>query len=219
MATWKSSEPPGISRRGTAPERLSIDPANVGPMRVAILLFDGVEELDAVGVYEVLAKAKQLHPPLDLTVRTRARQEIVTGALGLKLLAHDVRPDLGDLDLLIIPGGPGRRDVVQDRGLLRAILDFGTERPVASVCTGAVILKEAGLLAGRKATTHRNAMDELRGTAEVVEDRVVEDGLITTSGGVTASIDLGLFLLRKYFDGSLADEVAERIEYPAYRKP
>ena len=60
-------------------------------VRVGILLFDGVEELDVVGVYEVLAKAKQMHPPLDLSVRTRARKETITGALGLRFLAHDVR--------------------------------------------------------------------------------------------------------------------------------
>jgi transcriptional regulator GlxA family with amidase domain len=182
-------------------------------VRVGILLYDGVEELDAVGVYEVLAKAKQLHSSLDLSVRMRAQKETVTGALGLVMLAHDVRPDFEGLDLLIVPGGPGRKDVVKEFDLLRKILNFGTEKPIASVCTGAVILKEAGLLAGRKATTHRSAFNELRGIAEVVDERVVEDGLVTTAGGVTASIDLGLHLLQKYFDKELAAEVAERIEY------
>ena len=185
-------------------------------MRVGILLFDGVEELDAMGVYEVLAKAKQLHPQLDLTVRTRARKETITAALGMKLLAHDVRADFGDLDLLIVPGGPGNKDVVKEPGLLDEILAFGTEKPIASVCTGALILREAGLLGGRRVTTHHNYRDELRGVATVVEDRVVEDGWITTAGGVSASIDLGLHLLKKYFDAQLADEVATRIEY---RKP
>ena len=183
---------------------------------MGILLFDGVEELDAMGVYEVLAKAKQLHPQLDLVVRTRARKETITGALGMKMLAHDVRADFGDLDLLVVPGGPGRKEVVKDPGILHELLAFGTETPVASVCTGAVILKEAGLLAGRRVTTHRNARDELRDVATVVDDRVVEDDLVTTAAGVSASIDLGLYLLKKYFDGELADEVATRIEY---RKP
>ncbi len=182
-------------------------------MRVGILLFDGVEELDAMGVYEVLAKAKQLHPQLDLIVRTLARKETIIAALGMKLLAHDVRADFGGLDLLIIPGGPGRKEVVKEPGLLEALLAFGTEKPVASVCTGAVILKEAGLLAGRRATTHHDARDEIRDVATVVDDRIVEDGLVTTAGGVSASIDLGLHLLRKYFDRELADEVATRIEY------
>ena len=188
-------------------------------MRVGILLFDGVEELDAMGVYEVLAKAKQLHPQLDLVVRTRARQEMITAALGMKMLAHEVRADFGDLDLLVVPGGPGRAEVVKDPGILDDILAFGTEKPIASVCTGALILKEAGLLAGRKVTTHRDARDELQGVASVVPDRVVEDDLVITAGGVSASIDLGLHLLKKYFDGELAHEVAARIEYPGYRNP
>jgi transcriptional regulator GlxA family with amidase domain len=188
-------------------------------VRVGILLFDGVEELDAMGVYEVLAKAKQLHPQLDLSVRTRARKETITAALGMKLLAHDVRADFGDLDLLIVPGGPGRREVAKDPALLDQILSFGTEKPIASVCTGAVILKDAGLLTGRRVTTHASARDELRDVATVVEDRVVEDDLITTAAGVTASIDLGLHLLRKYFDGELADEVAGHIEYGVGANP
>lgn len=188
-------------------------------MRVGILLFDGVEELDAVGVYEVLAKAKQIHPRLDLTVRFRALKEEITGALGMKFLAHEVRRELSDLDLIVVPGGPGRTEVQKDAEFLRALLDFGTEKPIASVCTGALILKEAGLLAGRRATTQRNAMAELRTAADVVEARVVEDGLVTTSGGVTASIDLGLHLLRKHFGPELAREVAERIEYPLHQNP
>ena len=188
-------------------------------MRVGIFVFDGVEELDAVGVYEVLGAAKKLHPPLDLSVRFRALKEQITGDLGMKFLAHEVRRDLGDLELIIIPGGSGRKEVVQDAEWLSSLLDFGTEKPVASVCTGALILSAAGLLAGRKATTHRSAMDELRGTAAVVEQRVVEDGLVTTAGGITASIDLGLHLLRRHFAPELAAEVAEYLEYREYPNP
>jgi cyclohexyl-isocyanide hydratase len=71
----------------------------------------------------------------------------------------------------------------------------------------------AGLLAGRRATTHRSAMDELRPAAQVVEERIVEDGLVTTAGGIAASIDLGLHLLRKHFAPELATEVADYLEY------
>jgi len=182
-------------------------------VRVGILVFDGVEELDAVGVYEVLAKAKQIHPKLDLTVRFRALKEQITGALGMKFLAHEVQREISDLDLVIVPGGAGRAEVVQDAEFLKRLLDFGTEKPIASVCTGALILGAAGLLAGRKATTHQSAWDELGAIADVVEARVVEDGLVTTAGGVTASIDLGLHLLQKHFGPELAREVEERIEY------
>ncbi len=193
--------------------------AHAGLVQIGILLFDGVEELDAVGVYEVLAKAKQLHPTLDLTVRFRALKEEITGALGMKFLAHEVRRDLSDLDTVIVPGGPGREDVVKDQEMLKALLDFGTEKPIASVCTGALILMAAGLLAGRKATTHRSAIKEIGTVADVVEGRVVEDGFVTTAGGVTASIDLGLHLLEKHFGPELTREVEDHIEYQRHQNP
>ena len=168
-------------------------------------------------MYEALAK--QIHPRLDLTVRFRALTEEITGALGMKFLAHEVLRDLPDLDLVVVPGGPGRAEVVKDADLLNGLLDFGTEKSVTSVCTGALNAMHAGLLAGRKATTHRTVVDELRTTAEVVEARVAEDGPVTTSGGVTASIDLGLHLLTKHFGPELAREVAERIDYGGYPNP
>jgi len=181
-------------------------------MRVGILLFDGVEELDVVGVWEVLRKAKQLHPALSLSVITRATKESIACALGLTILAHEVKRDLSDLDLLVVPGGPGRKDVIADRGLLGKIAEFGRTKPVASVCTGALILQSAGLLTGRRATTHFLSRQELT-EADVVTDRVVVDGRVITAGGVSASIDLGLRILEMNFGRELADEVAARIEY------
>ena len=180
-------------------------------MRVGILLFDGVEELDFVGIWEVLRKAKQLHPALNLSVITRASKESIQCALGLTVLA--------DLDLLVIPGGPGRKDVIADRGLLQRIAEFGRAKPVASICTGALILQSAGLLSGRRATTHFLSRQELT-EAAVVTDRVVVDGRVITAGGVSASIDLGLKILEMNFGAELADEVAARIEYtPAAGRP
>ena len=181
-------------------------------MRVGTLLYDGVEELDVVGVWEVLRKAKQLHPALNFSVITRATKESITCALGLTILAHEVKRDLSDLDLLVVPGGPGRKDVIADRGLLGKIAEFGRTKPVASVCTGALILQSAGLLTGRRATTHFLSRQELT-EADVVTDRVVVDGRVITAGGVSASIDLGLRILEMNFGRELADEVAARIEY------
>ena len=181
-------------------------------MRVGILLFDGVEELDFVGVWEVLRKAKQLHPTLNLSVITRASKESIQCALGLTVLAHEVKRDLSDLDLLVVPGGPGRKDLIADRGLLEKIAEFAKTKPVASVCTGALVLQAAGLLAGRRATTHFLSRDELT-EADVVPDRVVVDVRIITADGVSAAHDLGLAILEQSFGRDLADEVAARIEY------
>jgi len=181
-------------------------------MHVGILLFDGVEELDVVGVWEVLRKAKQLHSTLTLSVTTLATKETIQCALGLKVLAHEVKRDWSDIDLLVVPGGPGRKEVMEDAAMVDAIARFGESRPVASVCTGALILQKAGLLDGRRATTHFLSRDELT-EADVVTDRVVVDGTVTTAGGVSASIDLGLAILEGNFGKALADEVAARIEY------
>jgi transcriptional regulator GlxA family with amidase domain len=188
-------------------------------VRIGILLYDGVEELDVVGVWEVLRKAKQLHPALNLSVITRATKESIACALGLTILAHEVKRDLSDLDLLVVPGGPGRKDVIADRGLLEKVAEFGRTKPIASVCTGALILQSAGLLSGRRATTHFLSRHELT-EADVVTDRVVVDGRVITAGGVSASIDLGLKILEMNFGAELADEVAARIEYvPAAGRP
>jgi len=81
------------------------------------------------------------------------------------------------------------------------------------VCTGALILSAAGSLRGGRRPRTKRARDELRAVADIVEARVVEDGLVTTAGGVTASIDLGLHILEKHFGPELAREVEERIEY------
>src|SRR5206468_10606151 len=105
-------------------------------VRVGIVVFDGVEELDAVGVYEVLAKAKQIHPQLDLTVRFRAMKELVTGALGMKFLAHEVHHELSDLDLVIVPGGAGRTEVIQDHEFLKR-LSTSERRSRLPVCARA----------------------------------------------------------------------------------
>jgi len=183
-------------------------------VRVGILLYDGIEELDFVGVWEVLRKAKQLHPALNLSVITRASKESIQCALGLTVLAHEVKRDLSDLDLLVVPGGPGRKGVIADRGAIDGIAEFGKTKPVASVCTGALILQAAGLLSGRRATTHFLSRQELT-EANVVTDRVVVDGRVITAGGVSASIDLGLKILEMNFGRELADEVAARIEYVA----
>lgn len=89
-----------------------------------------------------------------------------------------------------------------------------TTRLVASVCSGAMLLAAAGLLAGRRATTNRNAFDELRGyDVEVIDERVVDDGAIITAGGLTAGIDLGLWVVEREMGTAAADRVSRSVEY------
>jgi transcriptional regulator GlxA family with amidase domain len=124
--------------------------------------------------------------------------------------------------ILLIPGGPGVHRLRSDQRLLRWIRERHETSPwTASVCTGALLLAEAGLLAGRHATTHRASRDELsRLGVRVLDERVVRDGKILTSAGVSAGIELGLVLAAALRGPGIAGDIQRRIEYepgPAFR--
>ncbi|MFP8953256.1 DJ-1/PfpI family protein [Natrialbaceae archaeon A-arb3/5] len=181
-----------------------------------IVLFDGFDELDAIGPYEVFENAAQAGASIETRLVTLAETDLVTASHGLR-----VEPDgtLGEPDLLIVPGGgwttasEGVRAVIEDGVLPNAVADRHADgATVASVCTGAMILSEAGLLAGRPAATHPVAANDLAATdAAVVDERVVDDGEILTAGGVTSGIDLALWLVEREFGEGLADEVAREM--------
>ncbi|MFC7009251.1 DJ-1/PfpI family protein [Halalkalicoccus salilacus] len=206
-------------------------------MEIAILLYEGFDELDAVGPYETFATAAD-RADLEVSLVTNEPAERITASHGLR-----VEPDgvLGDPDLLVVPGGGwNARD---DRGtwgeyrrnelppVLRAKHDAGAT--LASVCTGAMLLERAGILDGRPAVTHASALDDLRDTeAEVIgadvdgegrprrssghtggQPRVVDDGEVLTAGGITSGIDLALWILERECDPDLADGVAITLEY------
>ncbi|TYT60739.1 DJ-1/PfpI family protein [Natrialba swarupiae] len=183
-----------------------------------IVLFEGFDELDAIGPYEVLENGAQAGASIETDLVTLEETDLVTASHDLR-----VEPDgtLGDPDLLIVPGGgwttanEGVRAVVED-GVLPDAVDerFTAGATVASVCTGAMILAEAGLLEGRPATTHHVAVDDLAATdANVVDERVVDDGDVLSAGGVTSGIDLALWLLEREFGAAVADDVAREMAH------
>jgi transcriptional regulator GlxA family with amidase domain len=193
-------------------------------MRIHIPIFDGFDELDAVGPYEVFRTAARLGADCDASLVTLSEQETVAAANGLRVVPDGVlpSPDADDApDLLVVPGGGWsdgdggvRREV--DAGTLpeaiRAHYDTGVG--VASVCTGAMLLERAGVLDGRPAVTHRTAIADLRAAGvEVLERRVVDAGAVVTAGGITSGIDLALHLLEREFGGDVAAGVAERLEH------
>jgi len=182
-------------------------------MRVAILLFQGVEELDFVGVYEVLAKARLYG--CNIEVRTIARENPIKCANGLIVVLHESLEGIYTYDVLVIPGGRGINSLMENEELLEHIKTFSKEKMVCSVCTGAFLLAKAGILEGKKATTHHAYLDILAKLCQVENKRVVEDGKIMTSGGVSASIDLGIKILERFCGSEVARKVAERIEWPS----
>ena len=190
-------------------------------MDIDILLFDGFDELDAVGPYEVLTSARDLGAPFDVALAGVDGDGVVTAAHGMRLLP-DRTAGSRTPDLVVVPGGGwntrgplGARAQVE-RGVLPARLSewHASGIAVATVCTGALIAGSAGLLDGRPATTHHANLDDLAGMgAHVVEGRVVDDGDVLSAGGVTSGLDLALHLVAREAGEDLAARVAADIEY------
>lgn len=188
-------------------------------MKAAILLFPGAEELDALAPFEVLKVAARFGADLEVTLAG-------VGDPAPLRLAHGavVVPDekFSGVDLLVVPGGgwvdhsaEGARAEARrpaTLALLRAAAQSGAT--LAAVCTGAMILASAGLLHGRPAITHHSARADLGAFgAEVVRARVVDDGEIVTSGGVTSGLDLALWLVERFFGAELSAKAEDYLEY------
>lgn len=183
-----------------------------------IVIFDGVEELDFVGPWEVLTMAGKV-AKLPLEVRLVASStDVVTCAKGMRVLPDVAFADCPPLDVLLVPGGQGTRSGVHDQTLTGFLAERGrSARWITSVCTGSGLLGAAGLIGARRATTHWAAMDFLAANAPeatIVRDaRVVEDGNLMTSAGVSAGIDMALTLLGKLFGVRAARGVQKGMEY------
>ncbi|HSS60661.1 MAG TPA: DJ-1/PfpI family protein [Candidatus Limnocylindrales bacterium] len=189
-------------------------------MRIDIAVFDGMDELDAVGPMEVLRSAEQRGAAFDVRLVSLGAATQVTCAHGLVVVPDGV--SRRDADVLIFPGGGwiaragrGVRAEVEGRRWIPLIEDAVDRKAIlASVCTGAMILASAGVLAGRRATTHHGAWSDLEAAgATLVRDRVVDDGDRITAGGVTSGIDLGLWLVERFAGPEMARAIAENLEY------
>jgi len=205
-------------------ETPSTQPGSPAPTRenrrhIGILLFDGVEELDAVGPWEVLAYWTQQHPEDGWSVSTFSRDgDPVVGAKGLRLGTDHSREDSPQLDVLVYPGGPGTRPFLHDTEHLDWVRGQRASVPLlASVCTGSLVYAAAGLLTGRPATTHwasLNLLSELDPTVITdVDARFVDDGDVVTSAGVSAGIDMSLHLVARFAGIERAREVRRGIQY------
>lgn len=189
-------------------------------MNAGILIFDGFDELDVIGPYEVLDNARLLGADVEVRLVALEPREEVTGDHGVRLRPQGVLDE--GLDLLIVPGG-GWNDR-KDRGLwgevqrgtlpTKIVRLHGNGTHVASVCTGAMLLAASGLTKGRPATTHHAARHELEEHgAEVIEEVVVDAGDVLTSGSSVAGIDLALWLVERQFGPELARKIEEEMEY------
>jgi transcriptional regulator GlxA family with amidase domain len=195
-------------------------------LAVGILIFDGVEVLDFAGPFEVFSRTRLVPGPESRRSEDAAPFDVFTVARTPGLVVAtgglEVRPkhsfaDAPRIDLLLVPGGFGTRMLLDDAPVLEWIRKTAAGvRLLTSVCTGSLLLARAGLLDGKRATTHWGALDLLASlTPEVQVDRarrVVDDGVIS-SAGVASGIDMAFYVVEKLHGKAVADETARYIEY------
>lgn len=188
-------------------------------LRANVLLFDGFDELDAVGPYEVLANAVTQAAGSVAYVAAEGARE-VTGSHGTVVRADG--PMDPDATLLVVPGGgwndrsPQGARAEAEKGTLPAAIAAAHRRGavIASVCTGAMLVASAGLLGGRPAVTHHGALADLaEAGAQVIDARVVDDGDLLSAGGVTSGIDLALHIVERELGAQVAADVAREMEH------
>jgi transcriptional regulator GlxA family with amidase domain len=186
---------------------------------IGIFLFEDVEELDAIGPWEVLAYWTRNHPEDGWEVVTIAESAApVTCAKGLRVIPDHALADSPELDVLIYPGGRGTRAHLEDQSRLSWVREQRARVPLmASVCTGSLVYAAAGILTGRPATTHWGSIERLAQLDPSIEvrtdDRFVDDGDIVTSSGVSAGIDMALYLVARLAGADRAREVRRGIQY------
>ena len=190
---------------------------------IGILIFDEAEELDFVGPYEVFTMTNEVFArdgkprPHDVLLLAE-HNRLITCAKGMRVAPHATLATSPKLDILLIPGGQGTRREAGNESLLAWIA--GTARSctwITSVCTGALLLTAAGPARGRRVTTHWRFIDQLRArgeAAEVLEGvRYVRDGSVVTAAGVSAGIDMALWLTGQVHGPAVARAVQRAMEY------
>jgi transcriptional regulator GlxA family with amidase domain len=193
--------------------------------KVGILVFPDVEVLDFCGPFEVfsvtrLDEDRRRQDPSPYEVVLVAEQEGAVGATGgLKVVSDHRLDDCPPLDVLVVPGGWGTRREMNNARLIAWLAERARQvATLTSVCTGALLLGKAGLLNGKRATTHWRVLEEMRGwfpAVQVIDDQhVVEEGDVITSAGISAGIDLALRVVARHHGESVARSTARHMEYP-----
>ncbi|SHG82014.1 DJ-1/PfpI family protein [Streptoalloteichus hindustanus] len=193
-------------------------PSAARPLRVQILMYDGVEEQDFIAPTEVLGLAKALGGALTTTLVSVGKPGFVKCTYGTRVeVPQTWSPH--NADLLVVPGGgwrrkdePGVHQLIADKDFLRRLA--ASRSKFAGICTGVMVLSAAGITRGRPATTHHAVKAELAAQgAQVVDARVVDDRTLITSGGVTSGLDLALWIVERFLGAQLATRAETVLEY------
>jgi transcriptional regulator GlxA family with amidase domain len=190
-------------------------------MKFGFLIFPGLEELDLVGPWEMISLwSKSLQGPETCLMVAQTRGPVAC-VKGMSINPHIAFSECPQLDYLLVPGGESARQQVNNEILIRFVAEQAKDcRAILSVCTGSFILHRAGLLSGRRATTHWSALARLAelGDVEVCQERVIQDSNVWTAAGVSAGIDLALAFIESVAGETIAGKVQFGTEcYPSGR--
>lgn len=175
--------------------------------RVLCLLFPGFEEIETVAPIDLLRRAG-----VEVVVASLMGEKLVAGRSNISVQSDATLTDVTaqSFDLLLIPGGPGIKGVRADGRAAELVRQFAsTAKPIAAICAAPTVLKDAGVLAGKRFTSHSGVVAEL--PESQLQERVVEDGNIITSRGAATAVDFGLALVRRLCGETAAAEVAKGI--------
>ncbi len=189
-------------------------PDHVKETRFAFVAYDGMTLLDLVSVHDPLSRIASMgfDPSASFEIVGATGPRVWANG-GAQLTVEKVRPPLDAFDVVVVPGGPGARALTRDRDVVDWLGVFPSNRLMASVCTGSLLLGAAGRLLEKRATTHHKSMSLLATYGAVpTKGRVVDEGQTVTAGGVTCGLDLGVLLLRRYVDDAAVRAIALQME-------
>jgi len=195
-------------------------------INVGILIFDEVEVLDFAGPFEVFSRTRLLKGaesrrsddsapfnPFTISIDSKP----LTASGGLKIIADYSFNDFPKIDILIVPGGYGTRTLLNNERLLQWIKAVSAKANItASVCTGSLLLAKAGLLEGKRATTHWGAIEALKSISKditVINDRRIVNDEIITSAGVSSGIDMAFMIVENLYGEQVASDTSKYIEF------
>jgi len=192
---------------------------NVRIMKIAFVVYDGMTLLDFAGAFDPVTRLNSMGLIPDLSCTICARTETIRSSEGAVMGQCSTPESLGDYEYVIVPGGDAVRDLMKDPAFLHWIATVPETTTIVGICGGSLLLGAAGLLRTKKATTHPALMPVLAHFArEVSADRIVDEGRIITAGGVTAAIDLGLYLCEKIAGPDVREKIAAQMDYGCYRR-
>jgi transcriptional regulator GlxA family with amidase domain len=183
-------------------------------MKLAYIVFEGITWLDFIGIYDPVSRLKSLNYLPDLSWDICSYSAIAKDNFGLEIKPTKIKNQFSDYNAIIVPGGWGTRQLQFDTGFINWIKTAEKVKHKISICTGSLILGAAGFLKNKTATTNFNEYEALKPYCKKIStERIVEDGDVITAAAVTASIDLGLFLCRKWVGTEAEQAIRKKMDY------